>query len=200
MFRPEKYPRSGNVRDLSSGLRPVFINETPLFHTILKCTNSKRIREDLQLPNVIKIIVDIDEYVYPTSRAQQQQELVYECHYEYIPDRYVLISDYILRQIFNKTEAECNQICNVEGPSCTFLYEGSFGVCSLFTTPIIYVSMDTNLTECEEKCNEKTGCLTMSSWGPGLDRCYLFNVNYSEIPEENRANFTGDTISMKMCI
>ncbi|ESO90356.1 hypothetical protein LOTGIDRAFT_233843 [Lottia gigantea] len=94
-----------------------------------------------------------------------------------------------------KNQKECDEECKNNTRCSTARADSRF--CALFSTPLISISVFTDLNQCIEKCNQMNECLLLSYLGNKGD-CFIYNVTLHNIPETfRRGPSDGDTIAEK---
>ncbi|ESO96018.1 hypothetical protein LOTGIDRAFT_160001 [Lottia gigantea] len=114
-----------------------------------------------------------------------------ECSYKYSneTDVHPIEIDYEMAS----DQAQCDDNCKfTAGCAVSFFDPDSY--CHLYTAPLIFMSYNTDLNQCIEKCKERSDCVTVSSRISDTQSCYLLNVTQAEIP----GDWKGDN-SMGKC-
>ncbi|ESO90348.1 hypothetical protein LOTGIDRAFT_164269 [Lottia gigantea] len=120
---------------------------------------------------------------------------VVECDYTYSNNKYI---DHRLLERISEVpnQNDCDQECN-DNTQCTAALQAQNN-CYLYGAPIISLSQNTDLTQCEESCNQMNECITLSFHGD-VNRCYIFNVTVANLPSNFHVNEAdGDTIAEKV--
>ncbi|ESP03262.1 hypothetical protein LOTGIDRAFT_237777 [Lottia gigantea] len=101
-----------------------------------------------------------------------------------------------------KTEDECKPLCEKNNKCSTFWlqrYDISEDIkffCVLQQKPIIFVAEDMNVEECKQNCAAMKECKTLMNYRRS---CYLYDIEYSNIPADKFKQDTGSIVAQKTC-